>query len=78
MTKLEELIGVYRNTMPCVKLNRTIFFDESNNFRKGVIGAEKDNHEELESLYFTTLKHKGVTEAIAQSRLNIHSFGRRN
>ena len=39
--------------MPCVKLNRTIFFDESNNFRKGVIGAEKDNNEDLENLYFT-------------------------
>lgn len=36
MTRLEELIAAYRNTMPCVKLNRTIFFDESNNFRKGV------------------------------------------
>ncbi len=47
MTRLEELIAVYRNAMPCVKLNRTIFFDESNNFRKGVIGAEKYNNEDL-------------------------------
>ena len=53
MTRLEELIAAYRNTMPCVKLNRTIFFDESNNFRKGVIGTEKDNNEDLENLYFT-------------------------
>lgn len=53
MTKIDEQIGIYNGTAPRIKLNRKIFFDESNNIRKGKIGIDKDNNEDLENLYFT-------------------------
>ena len=53
MTKIDEQIDIYNGTAPRIKLNRKIFFDESNNIRKGKIGIDKDNNEDLENLYFT-------------------------
>lgn len=53
MTKIDEQIGIYNGTALRIKLNRKIFFDESNNIRKGKIGIDKDNNEDLENLYFT-------------------------
>lgn len=53
MTKIDEQIDIYNGTVPHIKLNRKIFFDESNNIRKGKIGIDKDNNEDLENLYFT-------------------------
>lgn len=53
MTKIDEQIDIYNGTAPHIKLNRKIFFDESNNIRKGKIGIDKDNNEDLENLYFT-------------------------
>lgn len=53
MTQIDELMDIHRETSPCVKLDRTIFFDESNNIRKGVIGIDGDNNEDLENSFFT-------------------------
>ncbi len=51
MTKLEKALGEMKKSSPSLKLNRTFYFDESNNIRKGIIGAEKDNND-LQHLYF--------------------------
>lgn len=53
MTSLDGLFELYRDIIPRVMLGRTIFFDESNNIRKGTIGVDKDNNDDLENLYFT-------------------------
>ena len=53
MVNLDELFALYKKGVPRVKLNRTFYFDESNNIRKGVIGPLKDNNNDLENLYFT-------------------------
>ena len=53
MTKIDEQIDIYNGNAPRIKLNRKIFFDESNNIRKGKIGIDKDNNEDLENLCFT-------------------------
>lgn len=53
MSKLDEFINTYDN--PFVKLksiNRTFFLDESNNIKKGRIGVEKDNVNDLAHLCF--------------------------
>lgn len=53
MSKLDEYLVDYKN--PFVKLKkigRTFFFDESNNIKKGRIGAERDNVSDLEHLCF--------------------------
>lgn len=53
MSKLDDFLIDYKN--PFVKLkkiNRTFFFDESNNIKKGRIGVEKDNVLDLEHLCF--------------------------
>lgn len=52
MSELDELLKIYERNLPCVRLERIFFFDESNNIRKGKIGLEKDNNEDLENLYF--------------------------
>lgn len=53
MSKLDDFINTYNN--PFVKLkriDRTFFFDESNNIKKGRIGLEKDNVSDLAHLCF--------------------------
>lgn len=52
MIELDTQGEAYKELLPHIKIGRTFFFDESNNIRKGVIGAEKDNNEDLENLYF--------------------------
>ncbi|QKT05508.1 DUF3800 domain-containing protein [Mycoplasma sp. OR1901] len=50
--KINELVELYKKYGITKKVNRTIYFDESNNIRKGIIGKEKDNVKELKNLFF--------------------------
>ena len=57
MTKLDDFIYSFGKSMKTlnlesIKINKTFYFDESNNIKKGIIGKEKDNNEDLENLYF--------------------------
>ncbi|MBO8427820.1 MAG: DUF3800 domain-containing protein [Firmicutes bacterium] len=52
MSKLDDFINSSIVFAPSIKLNRTFYFDESNNIKKGIIGKEKDNNADLENLYF--------------------------
>ena len=52
MAGFDDLFDIYKNNSPLLKLDRTFYFDESNNIKKGVIGFEKDNNEDLENLFF--------------------------
>ena len=45
MGNIDELI-------PKVKIDLKMYFDESNNIKKGVLGKVCDNNEDLENLYF--------------------------
>lgn len=38
--------------IPKLKLDMKMYFDESSNIKKGVLGEEKDNNKDLENLYF--------------------------
>lgn len=51
-TKLDDFINLFKERRQSIKLNRTLYFDESNNIKKAIIGHEKDNNEDLENLYF--------------------------
>ena len=57
MTKLDDIMSSFAenfkmlNVEP-IKINKTFYFDESNNIKKGIIGKDKDNNEDLENLYF--------------------------
>lgn len=53
MSKLDEFLKIYVGNLPRVRLKRIFYFDESNNIRKGKIGEERDNNDDLENLYFT-------------------------
>ena len=52
MTKLDEFIKEFKPKVPSVTIGRTFYFDESNNIKKGIIGFDKDNNNDLENLYF--------------------------
>lgn len=51
MTELDKALAEMQKSSSSIKLNRTIYFDESNNIRKGIIGKEKDNND-LGYLFF--------------------------
>lgn len=53
MSKLDEFLKIYVGNLPRVRLKRIFYFDDSNNIRKGKIGEERDNNDDLENLYFT-------------------------
>lgn len=38
--------------IPNLKLDMKMFFDESNNIKKGILGEEQDNNKDLENVYF--------------------------
>ena len=55
MTKLEDFICSFGKSLQMlniesIKINKTFYFDESNNIKKGIIGKDKDNNEDLENL----------------------------
>ena len=55
MTRLDEFVKSYKKTtemlnIPSLSINKTFFFDESNNIKKGIIGYDKDNNADLENL----------------------------
>ena len=52
MTKLDEFIKEFKPKVPSITIGRTFYFDESNNIKKGIIGFDKDNNNDLENLYF--------------------------
>lgn len=53
MSKLDDYINKFKNPMiELRKIDRTLFFDESNNIKKARIGSKKDNVANLEHLCF--------------------------
>ena len=57
MTKLDDIMASFAKNLKMlnvepIKINKTFYFDESNNIKKGIIGKDKDNNEDLENLYF--------------------------
>jgi len=57
MTKLDDIMSSFAKNLKMlnvepIKINKTFYFDESNNIKKGIIGKDKDNNEDLENLYF--------------------------
>lgn len=54
MTKLDDFICSFGKSLKTlniesIKINKTFYFDESNNIKKGIIGKNKDNNEDLEN-----------------------------
>lgn len=52
MTSLDTYIHNSDISQPRIVLNRTLYFDESNNIKKAIIGRDKDNVPDLENLFF--------------------------
>ena len=52
MSKLDKYICEFKKYVPSICLNRTFYFDESNNIKKGIIGYDNDNNNDLENTYF--------------------------
>ena len=57
MTKLDDIMSSFAENVKMLKVepiktNKTFYFDESNNIKKGIIGKDKDNNDDLENLYF--------------------------
>ena len=57
MTKLDDIMTSFAKNLKMlnvepIKINNTFYFYESNNIKKGIIGKDKDNNEDLENLYF--------------------------
>lgn len=88
MSKLDDFINSSIDFTPSIKLNRTFYFDESNNIKKGIIGKEKDNNANLENLYFVLggiatkeplnfeelLKYTGVRQMPVDAKFNFFAF----
>lgn len=88
MSKLDDFINSSMDFAPSIKLNRTFYFDESNNIKKGIIGKEKDNNADLENLYFVLggiatkeplnfeelLKYTGVRQMPVDAKFNFFAF----
>lgn len=88
MSKLDDFINSSMDFAPSIKLNRTFYFDESNNIKKGIIGKEKDNNFDLENLYFVLggiatkeplnfeelLKYTGVRQMPVDAKFNFFAF----
>lgn len=51
-TQLEEFCKSIETFVTRLQLNKTFYFDESNNIRKGIIGEKKDNNPDLENMCF--------------------------
>lgn len=51
-TRLDEIIQAQSKFQKNGKLNRVLFFDESNNIKKAIIGKGRDNNLNLENLCF--------------------------
>ena len=50
--EIDNILSTVKQFGQTAHLNRVIYFDESNNIKKGIIGKEKDNNFDLENLYF--------------------------
>lgn len=50
-TKLDDFLDSFEEAAPVVKIDRTLYFDETNNIKKGII-SKKDNVDDLENTYF--------------------------
>ncbi|MGN1295054.1 MAG: DUF3800 domain-containing protein [Bacilli bacterium] len=57
MAKLDDIMSSFAKNLKMlnvepIKTNKIFYFDESNNIKKGIIGKDKDNNDDLENLYF--------------------------
>ena len=89
MTKLDDFLRDFKPLVPSIKIGRTFYFDESNNIKKGVIGFEKDNNDDLENLYFVLggialseplnfeelLQYVGARQKPVDAKFKFFSFG---
>lgn len=71
-----------------IEINKTLYFDESNNIKKGIIGQDKDNNEDLGNLYFVLggiavngcidfddlLKYVGARQVPTDSKFSFFAF----
>lgn len=88
MTKLDDYIHEFKKYIHSIKLDRTFYFDESNNIKKGVIGLDKDNNADLENTYFVLggvalskpldfeelLKYAGIKQKPVDAKYRFFSF----
>ena len=88
MNKSDDFINSSIGFAPSINLNRTFYFDESNNIKKGIIGKEKDNNADLENLYFVLggiatkeplnfeelLKYAGVRQMPVDAKFKFFAF----
>ena len=48
MIELDSYLKDIKPELPSLNINRVFFFDESNNIKKGIIGFDGDNNDDLE------------------------------
>lgn len=93
MSKLDDYINfcsesLNKISVKKIKINKTFYFDESNNIKKGIIGQDKDNNGDLENLYFVLggiavngsidfddlLKYVGARQVPTDSKFSFFAF----
>ena len=89
MTKLDKYIKEFKPRINSIHSNRIFYFDESNNIKKGIIGLDKDNNNDLENLYFVLggvalsesldfkdlLKYIGARQEPKDAKFKFFAFG---
>lgn len=97
MSKLDDFINsenenIEKFNTQSLKINRTFYFDESNNIKKGIIGYDEDNNADLENLYFVLggiatesaldfndlLKYVGARQTPVDAKFNFFAFRHSN
>ena len=87
-TRLDEFVVNVKDKVPNLIINKTFYFDESNNIKKGIIGNEKDNNYDLENIYFVLggiaidkpvdfnalLKYVGARQTPTDAKFSFFSF----
>lgn len=93
MSKLDDYIyfcseSLNKISVEKIVINKTFYFDESNNIKKGIIGQDKDNNGDLGNLYFVLggiavngsidfddlLKYVGARQAPTDSKFSFFAF----
>lgn len=87
-TRMDEFIIDMKDKIPHLTINTTFYFDESNNIKKGIIGHEKDNNDDLENMCFVLggiaidkpidfndlLKYVGARQTPTDAKFSFFSF----
>lgn len=90
LSKLDNFANVVQSQFEgCRKIDKTFYFDESNNIKKGIIGEEKDNVDDLGHLCFVLggiaidgridfdelLNYVGARQAPSDAKFKFFSYG---